>query len=115
MLTPAERVARIQADLQAFVQVLPSLCPPDGGHVPYSVSVGVNDTSVHVPFGAFMDAHVGGLIGDVDTRVVEGVLGAGKQTLHYTGTLTAPLPSGTKVRVVACEDLPVAPSPDASG
>lgn len=109
MLTPAERLARIQADLQALAQVLPSLCPEDSGHFPFSVSVSTSEVRVHLPFGAFMDAHMSGTVTDVSTTESHG---SGKPVLHYTGT-AASTPEGTKVYVVACENLPVAPSPDA--
>jgi hypothetical protein len=109
MMTPAERVARIQADLLALSQTLPSLCPEDSEHAPYSVSVGMGEVRVHLPFGAFMDAHMSGTVTDVSTNESHG---SGKPVLHYTGT-AASTPEGTKVYVVACEHLPDAPSPDA--
>ena len=108
---PAEHVARMREDLHALAQVVALLCPEGSGHTPFSASASPYGARVHLPFGAFMDAHMSGLVGNVTTNESSGV--GDKRHIHYTGTMTSRLPSGTCVVVVACEQLPDAPAPDA--
>jgi len=124
MPTNEERVQRMVNDLQALAGVLPALV---GSGVPVSASVSPwGEANVHLSFTEFMDAHMAGLLDEVQVQEVyhnpTPSMKGSVPTLHYKAPMRERLPSGTRVMVVACQEgkaepapvSPVAPVPEVS-
>ena len=110
MPTNEERVQRMVSDLQALAGVLLTLT---GSGVPVSASVSPwGEANVHLSFSEFMDAHVAGLLDDV--QVNEVYHNPTLPTLHYKAPMRERLPSGTRVMVVACQEGKAEPAPEVS-
>lgn len=113
MPTNEERVQRMASDLQALAGVLLTLT---GSGVPVSASVSPwGEANVHLSFTEFMDAHMAGLLDDVQVNEVyhnpTPSMKGSVPTLHYKAPMKECLPSGTRVMVVACQEGKAEPAP----